>query len=607
MTCCDCASYDLPPLEVTWHEVATPPGVYATPDRDGQGRLVADASLGVSDAAAAKRNTLPERLDVLAAILAGWDRNNNLDQVVIWVELNREQEAVEKLLADRGITYASVHGGLDTDEVETRLEQWRNGDTVALIAKPVQLGEGVNLQRSNKAVFLGVSFKFADTFQALHRIRRFGQHRTCDVHFIYAEAERSVKEVLGRKWAQHDQTAEVMAKIIAEHGLSQTSLSEALTRTVGVERVSIESDRWQMACNDTVLEADHVEDGSVGLIVTSIPFGTLYEYSAAVEDFGHSADAEAFWAQMDYLTPRLLRMLAPGRVYACHVKDRIVFGNVTGAGYSTVYPFHAEAILHTMRHGFDFLGQITVVTDVVRENNQSYRLGWSEQCRDGTRMGCGTPEYVLLFRKPQSDRTRGYADIPVTKDKAEYSRSRWQVDAHGFWRDSGDRYLTAEDFDELSSGQRSRLFDEWTRTHVYDHELHVEIGERIDSKGQLPATFMLLAPASHHPDVWVESEIVRMRTLNTTQAQKGADLHVCPMPFGIVDRLIRRFSNEDDLVYDPFAGIGTVPLRAVTLGRRGRGVELNRAYWADAVDYLRAADAKADVPTLFDVLAQPVQ
>jgi hypothetical protein len=42
---------------------------------------------------------------------------------------------------------------------------------------------------------------------------------------------------------------------------------------------------------------------------------------------------------------------------------------------------------------------ITVVTDVVRENNQTYRLGWSEQCKDGTKMGVGSPEYVLLFRK----------------------------------------------------------------------------------------------------------------------------------------------------------------------------------------------------------------
>ena len=38
----------------------------------------------------------------------------------------------------------------------------------------------------------------------------------------------------------------------------------------------------------------------------------------------------------------------------------------------------------------------TIVTDVVRENNQTYRLGWTEQCKDGTKMGVGMPEYLLL-------------------------------------------------------------------------------------------------------------------------------------------------------------------------------------------------------------------
>ena len=36
-----------------------------------------------------------------------------------------------------------------------------------------------------------------------------------------------------------------------------------------------------------------------------------------------------FFAQMDHLTPHLLRVLQPGRVAAIHVKDRIVPGGMT--------------------------------------------------------------------------------------------------------------------------------------------------------------------------------------------------------------------------------------------------------------------------------------
>src|ERR1043166_4495060 len=111
-----------------------------------------------------------------------------------------------------------------------------------------------------------------------------------------------------------------------------------------------------------------------------------------------------------------------------------------------------------MRHGFGFLGMRTIVTDVVRENNQTYRLGWSEQCKDGSRMGCGMPEYLLLFRKPQTDRSKGYADVPVVKSKQEYSRGRWQFDAHGFMRSSGNRLLTIQDLHGLSGQQIFQLF-----------------------------------------------------------------------------------------------------------------------------------------------------
>ena len=53
-----------------------------------------------------------------------------------------------------------------------------------------------------------------------------------------------------------------------------------------------------------------------------------------------------------FLTPELYRVLKPGRIYACHTKDRINFGSVTGAGLPTVQPFHAEVIAHGIKHGF---------------------------------------------------------------------------------------------------------------------------------------------------------------------------------------------------------------------------------------------------------------
>ena len=114
---------------------------------------------------------------------------------------------------------------------------------------------------------------------------------------------------------------------------------------------------------------------------------------------------------MDYLTPNLLRVLKPGRVFACHVKDRVLFGNATGMGMPTMEPFHALCIQHYMRHGFAYFGMITVVTDVVRENNQTYRLGWTEQCKDGSKMGVGCPERGMSFGRRAKGNPAGWANI----------------------------------------------------------------------------------------------------------------------------------------------------------------------------------------------------
>jgi hypothetical protein len=595
----DSTGYDLPELEILRHEVQTDPDTWMVVERDGQSSISGGDNLGVSQAAAEKRRTLDARVAEMMSILTEHPPSAD-EQVVIWCDLNDEQRAIEHALDEAGITFSSVFGSLAIEETERRIAAWKDRQTVALIGKPVMLGQGLNLQQCNRAIFVGLTFKFNDVIQATHRIYRFGQTRKCFTHIIAADTERAVVSAVDEKWQRHTEMQQLMSNIIREHGLNNVGVNEALLRSLGVERVEASGDGWLAANNDCVLETKSMDEASVDLIVTSIPFSNHYEYTPSYNDFGHTDDNDHFWSQMDFLTPELLRVLRPGRIYACHVKDRILFGNVTGAGSSTVSPFHAEAIMHGRAHGFDYMGMVTVVTDVVRENNQSYRLGWSENAKDSTKMGVGSPEYVLLFRKPQSDRSKGYADVPVTKDKAAYTRSRWQIDAHAFWRSNGDRLITPEEWTSLGPAEAHRIFTDFTLAEVYDFETHVRIGEAFDELGRLPATFMMLQPASWHPDVW--TDVTRMLTLNGEQSRKAQALHVCPLQFDIVDRLIERYSNPGEMVFDPFGGLMTVPYRALGLGRRGRGVELNPSYFLDGVKYLRAMEEKVGMPSLFDLL-----
>ena len=393
-----------------------------------------------------------------------------------------------------------------------------------------------------------------------------------------------------------------MADILRTYGMNAREAEKRMERSIGTNRMEVTGKHYKAVMNDCILETAQMPENSVDLIVTSIPFSNHYEYTPSYNDLGHNEDTAKFFEQMDFLAPSLLKVLKPGRIYACHTKDRVLFGSQTGTGMPSIEPFHALTNEHNMNHGFQYVGMITVVTDVVRENNQTYRLGWTENCKDGSKMGVGCPEYILLFRKLPTSREKAYADVPVVKDKQDYTRAQWQIDAHAFWRSSGDRLMAKDELARIPVEDLQKVYRQYSRESQYSYEEHVALAKKLDEKDKLPSTFMTVAPGSWCDEVW--DDINRMRTLNSEQVRNGRQMHVCPLQLDIVDRLINRYTNPGELVYDPFGGLMTVPVRAVKLGRDGAGCELNPDYFRDGVGFLEQADNYRNMPTLLDFLGE---
>lgn len=623
----DDAGYLLPDMVVRWHEVEVPTDFDAADvAKDGQGLLFSSKAIGVQTQAREKRATLLARIAKMAAICA----EDPAEHRILWHDLNDERDLIVQALPEAFVLDGDLVAK-DPDAAESRLLGFADGFFQYLAAKPVMAGAGCNFQRHcRKAVFVGIGFKFHDFIQAIHRIYRFGQGGVVEIDIVYAASERAVRAELERKWLQHNQMVGRMTDIIRQYGLSSEAMAETLKRAMGVERLVASGERFELVHEDCVREVRRMADDSVDLIVTSIPFSNLYEYSPNYADFGHSRTGEHFWQQMDFLIPELLRVLKPGRDACIHVKDRILSGGVTGLGFRTLETFTDEARAAFRKHGFALLGTIYLITDVVRENNQTYRLGHSEQLKDGSKMGVGVPEQIILLRKLPSDLSNEYADQRVEKARPQYrdqsgrvvaydrekekagtifpiagtgySRARWQLDASSFWRSDGDRLLHPDEWltwDNLGEAQKVwRLFN---LENLYNFEQHVRVGEAFEAIGMLPSKFCALPAASWHPEVW--TDVLQMRSLNTVAYQQGEEKHLCPLPFDIVNRLISQRSEPGELVFDPFAGLGTVPYCAMKLGRRGLGVELSAKYWVAAAKTLALVDAEgAPEPTLFDLL-----
>lgn len=585
--------YDLPELKINYHRLAVRKDELSV-DKFGQSKLFDEATASLQDEAKIKRESISQRVTEAAKIIA----ENPEDSFIIWHDLEEERHEIKRQIPN----VVDIYGSMDIDLRERRVIDFANGKIKLFATKKILSGSGCNFQKHcHRAIFIGIDYKFNDFIQAVHRIYRFLQTDEVTIDIIYMDEEDEIKKQLLDKWKRFDYQSEKMAKIVRKNGLSSVdNISDKMKRSIGVKRVIVEGNHYKYINNDCIWELEQMPDNSVDEIVTSIPFGNHYEYTPSYNDLGHNEDNDRFFEQMDYLTPNLLRVLKPGRVACIHVKDRILFGNATGDGMPTVDPFSDLTVMHYMKHGFRYMGRITITTDVVRENNQTYRLGWTEQCKDGSKMGVGCPEYVLLFRKLPTDTSKAYADTPVTKSKADYSRGRWQIDAHAYWRSSGDRLVTKDELKEVSVNKLQKVYTQFSKSNVYNYDEHVALAEKLDKENKLPASFMVIAPASWNDTVW--DDINRMRTLNAEQRRRDMQMHVCPLQLDIIERLITRYSNEGDIVLDPFGGIGSTPMTAIKMGRYGIGIELNPDYFRDGVGYCKAEEDKIDVPTLFDFM-----
>lgn len=114
-------------------------------------------------------------------------------------------------------------------------------------------------------------------------------------------------------------------------------------------------------------------------------------------------------------------------------------------------------------------------------------------------------------------------------------------------------------------------------------------------------------PISHNGDIpldrWQELASPVWMTVNQTRVLNGEvarderdERHICPLQLDVIERALMLWSAPDDLVYSPFAGIGSEGYCAVKMGRRFVGSELKESYWNQAQDNLRKAhDERLDL------------
>lgn len=106
-------------------------------------------------------------------------------------------------------------------------------------------------------------------------------------------------------------------------------------------------------------------------------------------------------------------------------------------------------------------------------------------------------------------------------------------------------------------------------------------------------------PNQYPVDTWQEvaspvwMTIDQGNVLNKEGARDHADeKHICPLQLDVIERAVVLWSNEGDLVYSPFTGIGSEGYKALELNRRFIGSELKESYFKQAAQNLKSAKSQ---------------
>lgn len=258
----------------------------------------------------------------------------------------------------------------------------------------------------------------------------------------------------------------------------------------------------------------------------------------------------------------LHRVVRPGRLVAIHVKDLVYYQNSSEDGSAGLRAFSDGCTRVHVEEGFSFHCRISIYRDPVleRAKTNAHGLLWKTFQSDASFCRVGMPEYLMVYRKwarPGED-----ADVrPVLHPRDRVPLERWQDLASPVWCAHGDEMA------DKSLGYPWPLV--WNMT---------EPGR---GDNGLPSTDVLNVEAAR---------------------DEKAEKHLCPMPLNITGRAIELWTNEGDVVFSPFGGIGSEGVAALRAGRRFIGTELHPSYWRQGVKFLEEAERTGRATSLFDHL-----
>lgn len=311
---------------------------------------------------------------------------------------------------------------------------------------------------------------------------------------------------------------------------------------------------WHLWNADAIEVLSGIPENSVGYCLFSPPFALLYTFSDDPRDVSNNADDRVFWEHYRFIIEGVYRALMPGRSVSIHCMDLPT--SKTRDGYIGLRDFPAMNRQLCEDVGFIFHSRAIIRKDPVSAMQRTKAIGLlhKQVAKDSSISRMAIPDFVVTLRKP-GDNPEPIAGLFDVYHGGDLSDAELEAEAVATWDASGNRTFAEH---------KSILI--WQR---------------------------------YAEPIWLD--IPQSDVLSRHQARDEADeRHISPLQLTLIRRCLQMWTNPGDVVFSPFAGIGSVGYVAIEMGRRFCGAELKPTYWTQAVANLKTAERALLDGTLFD-------
>jgi DNA modification methylase len=286
-------------------------------------------------------------------------------------------------------------------------------------------------------------------------------------------------------------------------------------------------------------------DNSVDLSVYSPPFAGLYNYSSHDNDFSNCETKEQFLQQYEFLIAEIARVTKAGRITAVHCTDII-------AKNGSLWDFPNEIIKLHEKYGFKYRNKITIWKEPlkVRMRTMVRSLMHKLIVEDSTECFTAMPDYLLIFKK------NGVNEVPVTHPVG----LSYYAGATPLLPAMEKTYGNFDDLKKKYEGHKD------PKTNKLSHI----IWQRYASS------------------VWDDIRIDNVLQYKDSKDEDD-EKHVHPLQLDVIHRVIELYSNPNEVVLTPFMGVGSEVFGAVSMGRKGLGIELKDTYFKQACINMKEA------------------